>query len=93
MMLPLFESNSNGAPFKAFHLNQDYPALRGLLNIEGDLIVQRSIWTPQYKFESNSSDVQVERASASGAVDSGLIPSRVKLMTLKLLFTTSLLDV
>ena len=34
------------------------------------------------------------RASASGAVDSSLIPSRVKSMTLKLigLFTASLLD-
>ena len=29
-----------------------------------------------------SSDGRVVRASASGAVDSGLIPSRVKLMTL-----------
>ena len=33
------------------------------------------------------------RASASGAVDLGLIPSRVKPMTLKLLLTASLLDV
>ena len=32
------------------------------------------------------------RASASGGVDLGLIPSRVKPMTLKLLFTASLLD-
>ena len=32
------------------------------------------------------------RASASGAVDSRLIPSRVKPMTLKLVFTASLLD-
>ena len=32
------------------------------------------------------------RASASGAVDLGLIPSRVKPMTLKLVFTASLLD-
>ena len=32
------------------------------------------------------------RASASGAVDSGLISSRVKPMTLKLVFTASLLD-
>ena len=32
------------------------------------------------------------RASASGAVDSGLIPSRVKPMTLKLAFKVSLLD-
>ena len=30
--------------------------------------------------------------SATRAVDSGLIPSRVKLMTLKLLFTASLLN-
>ena len=32
------------------------------------------------------------RASASGAVDSGLIPSPVKPMTLKLALTASLLD-
>ena len=32
------------------------------------------------------------RASASGAVDSGLIPIRVKPITLKLLFTVSVLD-
>ena len=32
------------------------------------------------------------RASVSGAVDSGLISSRVKPMTLKLVFTASLLD-
>ena len=32
------------------------------------------------------------RASASGVVDSGLIPSRVKPMTIKLVFTASLLD-
>ena len=31
------------------------------------------------------------RASVSGAVDLGLIPSRVKPMTLKLVFTTSVL--
>ena len=39
-----------------------------------------------------SSDGLVVRASASGAVDLGLIPSRVKPMTLKLVFTASLLD-
>ena len=37
-------------------------------------------------------DGRVDRASAFGAVDSGLIPSRVKpVMTLKLVFTTSCL--
>ena len=41
----------------------------------------------------NSSDGRVDRASASEAVDSGSIPSRVKPMTLKLVFTASLLDV
>ena len=41
----------------------------------------------------NSSDGRVVRASASVAVDLGLIPSRVKPMTLKLIFTASLLDV
>ena len=40
----------------------------------------------------NSSDGRVVKASASGAVDLGLIPSRVKPMTLKLVFTASLLD-
>ena len=40
----------------------------------------------------NSSDGRVVKASASGAVDLGLIPCRVKPMTLKLIFTASLLD-
>ena len=38
-------------------------------------------------------DGQVVKASASRAVDLGLILSRVKPMTLKLVFTASLLDV
>ena len=38
------------------------------------------------------SDGRVVRASASEAVDLGLIPSRVKPMTLKLVFTASLFD-
>ena len=42
--------------------------------------------------QENSSDGQVVRASASGDVDSGFIPSRVKPITLKLVFTASLLD-
>ena len=41
----------------------------------------------------NSSDGRVVRASASGAVDSGVMTSRVKPMTLKLVFTAALLDV
>ena len=40
----------------------------------------------------NSSDVQVVKAFASEALDLGLIPSRVKPMTLKSIFTSSLLD-
>ena len=40
----------------------------------------------------NSSDGLVETAYASGAAGSGVIPSRVKPMTLKLAFATSLLD-
>ena len=40
----------------------------------------------------NSSDVRVNGSSTSEALDSGLIPSRVKPMTLKLVFTASLLD-
>ena len=41
---------------------------------------------------SESSDGRVARASTSEAVDSDLIPSRVKPMTLKLVFTASMLD-
>ena len=41
----------------------------------------------------NSSDGRVVRISASGAADSGLISSRVKSMTLKLVFITSLIEV
>ena len=40
----------------------------------------------------HSSDDRGVKASASGAVDSDLIPGRVKPVTLKLAFTTSLLD-
>ena len=40
----------------------------------------------------DSSDGRVVRASAMEAVDLGLIPSQVKPMTLKLIFTASLLD-
>ena len=40
----------------------------------------------------NSSDGRVVKASASGAVDLDLIPNRVKPMTVKLIFTASLLN-
>ena len=40
----------------------------------------------------NRSDGRVVIASASGAEDLGLNPSRVKLMALKLVFTAFLLD-
>ena len=48
------------------------------------------IFSPEEK--NYSSDGQVVRASASGAVHLGLIPSRVKPMSIKLAFTASLLD-
>ena len=38
------------------------------------------------------SDGRVIKVSASGAVDLGLMPSRVKPITIKLVFTASLLD-
>ena len=57
------------------------------------LVVPISYLGLQCSFRSNSSDRRVVRASASGAVGSGLIPIRVKPMTLKLVFTASLLDV
>ena len=41
---------------------------------------------------NTSSDGRVVRASALGVEDLGLIPSRVKPMTLTLVFTASLLD-
>ena len=47
---------------------------------------------PLKKIIMSSSDGRVVRASASGAVDSGLILSRIKPMTLKLVSTASLLD-
>ena len=40
----------------------------------------------------NNLDDRVDRASASVTLDSGSIPSQVKPMTLKLVFTASLLD-
>ena len=40
----------------------------------------------------NSSDGRVVRASASGAVDLGVIPSQVKPLTRKLVFIVSPLD-
>ena len=42
--------------------------------------------------QPTNSDDQKLRASALGAVDLGLILSQVKQMTLKLVFTDSLLD-
>ena len=65
---------------------------------------QRASWTALEKTRSKRALAQDDwivwtaqmaewyRASVSWAVDSGLIPSRVKPMTLKLLFTASLLD-
>ncbi|XP_076824499.1 fibrocystin-L-like isoform X2 [Clavelina lepadiformis] len=35
VMLPMFQSGPNGAPFKAFNLNKNYPSVRGLLDIDG----------------------------------------------------------
>ena len=56
--------------------------------------LQKQPWiTKEILISINSSDGRLVRASASGAVDCGLIPSRVKLMTSKLIFTASLLDV
>ena len=49
-----------------------------------------NFWFWRRKF--NCSDGRMVRASAPGGVDLGVIPSRVKPMTLKLVFTASLLD-
>ena len=43
-------------------------------------------------FQLNNSGGQVDKASATGAVDLDLIPGRVKPTTLKLIFIASLLD-
>ena len=45
-----------------------------------------------YHTNCNSSEYRMVRASASGAIDSGLTPSRAKPMTLELAYTASLLD-
>ena len=53
---------------------------------------QRNTQNKEGNRKINSSDGRVVRASAFGAVDLGLIPSRVKPMTLKLVFTATLQD-
>ena len=53
---------------------------------------ENSRYFPTKRVSLNSSDSRVLRASGSGAVDSSLIFSQVKPMTLKLVFTASLLD-
>ena len=58
---------------------------------ECNLISQSFSVTIVSVFSHYSSDGRVVRASASGAVNSGLIPSRVKPTTLKLVFTAYLL--
>ena len=47
------------------------------------------------KFQKNPniSDERVNRASASEAVDSGLIPNVIRPMTLRVVFTAFLLDI
>ena len=54
-----------------------------------EITTQMAEWEERH----NSSDRRVVRASVSEAADSGLIPSSVKPMTLKLVLTASLLDV
>ena len=56
------------------------------------LLFQRYIFRRYNKNHQESSDGRVVRASASAAVDRGLIPSLVIPVTLKLPFTVSLLD-
>ena len=53
-----------------------------------------NILSPDKRWNSlfNSSESRVNRGSASGAANSALIPSRVKPMIVKLVFTASLLD-
>ena len=53
------------------------------------------IVTTHYGFDLTAVTAQIPlevRASASGGVDLGLTPSRVKPVTLKFVFTASLLD-
>ena len=55
-----------------------------------DLFTLRELMT--FDISTNSSDGRMIRASDSEAVDSVLLPTRVKPMILKLVFTASLLD-
>ena len=59
-------------------------------NIRCAFAITTQLRWPSGKF--NSSDGRVVSASASGAVHLGLIQSRVKPITLILVFTASLLD-
>ena len=67
--------------------------------MEDDLVEHRTRETSfaaqctNHSANSKCKNGRVVRASISGSVDSGLIPIRVKPMTLKLVFTASLLDV
>ena len=38
-MLPTYQSSPNGAPFKPFHLNKNYPTVCGVLNIFGWFVI------------------------------------------------------
>ena len=42
IMLPTFQSATNGAPFKSFHQQKNYPALLGLLDIDGMYFLSNS---------------------------------------------------
>ena len=64
-----------------------------LKNRAQELTAQKRYEAILVKSQFNSSDGRVVRASASGALDSGLIRSQVKPVTLKLVFTASLLGV
>ena len=103
-MVMKYEGLIRRCPQFSFHQDEYYVSLI----IEVPRIFEESLWSVHVhlKFISglverilllgllcNSSDGRVVRTSASGFVDLGLIASRVKPMTVKLVFTPSLLDV
>ena len=59
---------------------------------EGKQICQKPKFNRLSKYASTAAYGQVVGASTQAALHSGLIPSRVKPMTIKLAFTASLLD-
>ena len=78
---------------KRFEIVEKFYASKALLKVaDGGCIPHISPWIRPWSGARTAQTAEWYRTSVSWAVESGLIPSRVKPMTLKLVFTASLLD-